>query len=90
MRTVLFLRRAGCWWKKGNSKTITVTPDEGYRIASVTVDGVDMGPISYYTFERIGVDHTITAAFAPEHAGDSRCSLRMTLKGTASPATAGA
>ena len=28
-----------------------------------------MGPISYYTFERIGVDHTITAAFAPEHAG---------------------
>ncbi|MFR0734059.1 MAG: InlB B-repeat-containing protein [Oscillospiraceae bacterium] len=61
--------------KKGNSKTITVTPDEGYRIASVTVDGVDMGPISYYTFERIGVDHTITAAFAPSTPGDSRCSF---------------
>ena len=51
--------------KKGNSKTISITPDEGYAVESVTVDGVDLGPISYYTFQRVGVDHTISATFAP-------------------------
>lgn len=71
--------------KKGNSKTITVTPDEGYRIASVTVDGVDMGPISYYTFERIGVDHTITAAFAPEHAGGQQVLFENDFEGDSFP-----
>ena len=51
--------------KKGNSKTISITPDENYVIDSVMVDGVDLGPISYYTFERVGVDHTLEASFAP-------------------------
>ena len=42
--------------KKGTSKTFTVTPAQGYEIANVTVDGTDLGPISYYTFQRVGVD----------------------------------
>ena len=49
--------------KKGTSKTFTVTPAQGYEIANVTVDGTDLGPISYYTFQRVGVDHTISATF---------------------------
>ena len=27
------------------------------------MDGADLGPISYYTFQRVGVDHTISATF---------------------------
>ena len=49
--------------KKGTSKTFTVTPAQGYEIVNVTVDGTDLGPISYYTFQRVGVDHTISATF---------------------------
>ena len=49
--------------KKGTSKTFTVTTAQGYEIANVTVDGTDLGPISYYTFQRVGVDHTISATF---------------------------
>ena len=49
--------------KKGTSKTFTVTPAQGYEIANVNVDGTDLGPISYYTFQRVGVDHTISATF---------------------------
>ena len=61
--------------KKGNSRTITITPDEGYAIAAVTVDGVDLGPISYYTFERVGVDHTIAASFVPASAAGQQTLL---------------
>ena len=57
--------------RKGTSKTFTVVPDEGYVIADVIVDGESVGPISNYTFERVGVDHTISATFkAPDAAGD--------------------
>ena len=49
--------------KKGTSKTFNVVPATGYEVANVVVDGTDLGPISYYTFERVGVDHTISATF---------------------------
>ena len=44
-----------------------------------------MGPISYYTFERIGVDHTITAAFAPEHAGGQQVLFENDFEGDSFP-----
>ena len=49
--------------KKGTSKTFDITPTQGYEIVNVNVDGTDLGPISYYTFQRVGVDHTISATF---------------------------
>ena len=49
--------------KKGTSKTFDITPAQGYEIVNVNVDGTDLGPISYYTFQRVGVDHTISATF---------------------------
>ena len=51
--------------RKGTSKTFSVTPNPGYEVASLVVDGVDLGPISYYTFEMVGVDHTVSATFKP-------------------------
>ena len=49
--------------KKGTSKTFDIAPAQGYEIVNVNVDGTDLGPISYYTFQRVGVDHTISATF---------------------------
>ena len=55
--------------KKGTSKTFNVVPATGYEVANVVVDGTDLGPISYYTFERVGTDHTISATFQKAQAG---------------------
>ncbi len=58
--------------RKGTSKTFQVVPDAGFVIADVVIDGQSAGPISSYTFERVGVDHTISATFkAPEADGET-------------------
>ena len=49
--------------KYGEDKTFTITPDEGYEIKSVTVDGQDKGKITSYTFEDVKEAHTISATF---------------------------
>ncbi len=49
--------------KKGTSKTFTITPAAGYQVENVVVDGTNMGPLTSYTFERVGKDHTISATF---------------------------
>ena len=48
---------------RGSNKTFTITPDEGYRIADVLVDGKSVGAVSRYTFENVRSDHTIEAIF---------------------------
>ena len=74
--------------KKGTSKTFTVTPAQGYEIANVTVDGTDLGPISYYTFQRVGVDHTISATFQKAQPSGDTVTLTTTASdgGTVAPA----
>lgn len=47
----------------GDDKTYTITPNTGYEIKSVTVDGVNKGKISSYTFNDINAAHTISATF---------------------------
>jgi len=46
--------------------TYNITPENGYGILEVSVDGKKMGPIKSYTFENIKGDHTISVAFAPK------------------------
>jgi len=48
----------------GSSRTFTVTPDAGYHIANVLVDGSSVGAVSSYTFTNITANHTISASFA--------------------------
>ncbi|MBQ8208745.1 MAG: S-layer homology domain-containing protein [Clostridia bacterium] len=43
--------------------TYTITPDEGYSIADVLIDGKSAGAVSEYTFKNVKKDHTITAVF---------------------------
>ena len=50
---------------QGDDKTFTITPDTGYAIADVVVDGVSQGAVSSYTFSSVTVNHTITASFSP-------------------------
>ena len=42
----------------------TITPDSGYYIFDVEVDGVSQGSAVAYTFSNVTSDHTITATFA--------------------------
>jgi len=47
----------------GASKAFTITPNAGYRIADVKVDGVSKGAINSYTFTNVKANHTIEASF---------------------------
>jgi hypothetical protein len=50
----------------GKIKTFTFTPDSGYRIGQVLVDGVTMGTSGSYTFVNITAGpHTISVNFRP-------------------------
>ena len=52
---------------KGKSETFTITPDSGYHIKEVLVDGKSVGAVSTYTFENVVDNHTIHATFARKH-----------------------
>ena len=47
----------------GDNKSFTVTPDTGYRIADVLVDGVSVGIVNSYAFSDVTANHTIQASF---------------------------
>lgn len=48
----------------GDNQTFTITPDGGYSIQDVVVDGVSQGAIPSYTFTNVqGNEHTIVAYF---------------------------
>ena len=47
----------------GGTRTFAITPDPGYHIADVTVDGDSLGPLSSYTFADVTRDHALTASF---------------------------
>ena len=48
----------------GGSQTFIITPNTGYSVASVVVDGVSQGAITTYTFSNVQTTHTISATFA--------------------------
>ena len=48
----------------GETPTYEITPNDGYYIVDVTVDGVSQGVITSYTFGSLNADHTIDAEFA--------------------------
>jgi len=48
----------------GASQTFAITPDVGYAVSDVLVDGVSVGAVTSHTFSNIGADHTIEAQFA--------------------------
>jgi uncharacterized delta-60 repeat protein len=47
----------------GENKTFTISPNEGYLLKDVIVDGASQGPVTEYTFYGVVANHTITAKF---------------------------
>ncbi|MCR4924537.1 MAG: hypothetical protein K5931_11070 [Lachnospiraceae bacterium] len=54
---------------QGQNITYTITPKSGFAILAVAVDGVQVGPLSSYTFTNVQGPHTIAAAFLQTDAG---------------------
>ncbi len=50
----------------GSDLTFTITPDPGYYVEDVSVDGYKKGSLSSYTFDNVAADHEITARFLIE------------------------
>lgn len=48
---------------EGESKTFTITADEGYEIDTLKVDGADVTVETSYTFTNVTADHTIAVTF---------------------------
>jgi hypothetical protein len=46
-----------------SSPTFSITPDSGYDIEDVNVDGISKGSVAGYTFDPVTSDHTISATF---------------------------
>lgn len=49
--------------QRGADQTFQITPDAGYRIQDVRVDGVSIGAVPTYTFDSVTANHSIAAAF---------------------------
>ena len=50
---------------QGDDVKFTFTPDSGYHVADVTVDGTSVGGVTSYTFTNVQAIHTIAVTFAP-------------------------
>ena len=70
---------------QGASQTFAVTPNPGYAIQSVTVDGNNQGAITSYTFSNVRLNHAIAAVFAP--AQSYSITATAGAGGTATPAS---
>ncbi len=51
---------------KGTSKAFTITPNEGYHVDSLTVDGTAVNVVTEYTFPDVTANHTIAVTFAKD------------------------
>ena len=49
--------------RHGWDQTFTITPDKGYAVAKVLVDGKSVGSVKSYTFKNVTTDHTIEVVF---------------------------
>ena len=49
--------------REGADQTFTITPDKGYAVANVKIDGKSVGAVKSYTFENVRRTHTIEVIF---------------------------
>ena len=50
---------------QGATQSFTITPNSGYTIATVAIDGISVGAVTSYTFANVTANHTMSATFAP-------------------------
>ena len=49
--------------RAGANQTFTITPNRGYAVSDVKIDGRSIGAVRSYTFENISTSHTIEVQF---------------------------
>jgi predicted membrane protein len=49
----------------GTDQAFTITPDAGWRIHDLRIDGISHGPLAAWTFTAVAGPHTIAASFTP-------------------------
>ena len=49
--------------REGADQTFTITPDKGYAVSNVKIDGRSIGLVKSYTFENVKRAHTIEVSF---------------------------
>ena len=49
--------------REGRDQTFTITPDKGYAVANVKIDGKSIGAVKSYTFENVRRTHIIEVIF---------------------------
>ena len=49
--------------REGRDQTFTITPDKGYAVSNVKIDGRSIGVVKSYTFENVKRAHTIEVSF---------------------------
>ena len=49
--------------REGRDQTFTITPDQGYTVSDVKIDGESIGAVKSYTFENVRRTHTIEVIF---------------------------
>lgn len=49
--------------ESGAKQTLIISPQAGYRVEDVTVDGESKGAVTVFTLENVSADHTVTAIF---------------------------
>ena len=48
----------------GRDQIFTITPDQGYAVSDVKIDGESVGAVTSYSFENVRKAHTIAVSFA--------------------------
>ena len=49
--------------REGRAQTFTITPDKGYAVSNVKIDGKSIGAVKSYTFENVRRTHAIEVIF---------------------------
>jgi hypothetical protein len=50
----------------GADQAFTITPNSGYHIADVLIDGSSVGVLTSYTFTKVTANHTVVVTFATD------------------------
>lgn len=68
--------------KEGKDVTYHIYPDSGHVVNYVTVDDVNIGPVTEYTFEKLDSDHVIRVYFITETGKKAASKKNLTVVGS--------
>ena len=66
-----------------SDQTFTITPEVGYQVVNVLVDGNSMGAVTSYAFTAVAADHEITVSFQQMVTGVVPGTAALALQGLA-------